>query len=219
MAIDTTTSVTVDVRARPNGVWTLVEELFDAGTVLVISASNDQCWSYADAVSAQCGPDGDPHALLSREKCIFPDAPVGALIGKIGGSTAGDKVGTMFVAGSFCVFRVPDGGGPLFLTINDESGGLENNSGTLKVTVATADQPEPAPAPAAATRCIPVSLCVPAGSFDPPASLGRKKSDDEKSGDQKPGDDNSGDDNSGDVKSSDDKTGDDDSSDDTSGSA
>jgi hypothetical protein len=160
MALNFEPLVSPLVRARPSGAWTFVDAIVDGGDVLKITASDEQRWSYADAATAHCGPDGDPQALLSRDKCIMPTAPVGALIGKIGGSTA-DTGGTTFLVGSFCVFRVPDGGGPLFLTINDESGGLENNSGWLHVTVEKADAPPAAPAPEPEPDCIPVLLYIP----------------------------------------------------------
>lgn len=121
------------VAARPDGLWTLVVEFVSGPALLRVTASADR-WQYADAAAAVCGADGDPDALLARAKCLLPAAPVGALIGKIGGSTAGAADGTLFVAGSTCVVRVPDEGGPLFLTINDEY--MKNNAGSIGVAVA-----------------------------------------------------------------------------------
>lgn len=143
------------IRAKPDGLWTLVREFVDGPAVMTIATTTDATWSYADSAKARCGPDGDSAAVLSRMKCLLPSAPVGALIGKFGGSTAdvaADKA-TMFVVGKFCVARVPDGGGPLFLTINDESGGMENNSGSVEVEVGeprATVKPKPDPTPCCA---------------------------------------------------------------------
>jgi len=38
--------------------------------------------------------------------------------------------------GSMCIFTVPEGGGSLFMTINDEMGGFDDNSGQMTVSVA-----------------------------------------------------------------------------------
>jgi hypothetical protein len=62
--------------------------------------------------------------------------PVGALIVKIGGSTAGVADGVVRVAGSSAVIQIDDKtSGPVFLTINDELTGLSDNSGELRVKI------------------------------------------------------------------------------------
>ncbi len=139
--------ILVTVRARPAGLWTLVSEFVDKAHVLKISAPNTTCWSYADAIEARCGPDGDPDALLSPAKCLVPSAPVGALVGKIGGSISGAADGQTFVVGSYCVVSVAAPGGPLYLTINDEAAGMGNNAGAVDVKIQIADLPEKPPAP------------------------------------------------------------------------
>jgi hypothetical protein len=74
--------------------------------------------------------------MIVRARCLLEKGPVGALIGKLGGSTAGSDDGTLFLAGQSCVVKVAQGnGGPLYLTINDEITGLGNNDGTISVEV------------------------------------------------------------------------------------
>jgi hypothetical protein len=137
------------VSARPTGLWTLVYDFVAGSQWLKITANPLGLWSYADSGRARCGPDGDPQAMLSPAVCLCKNAPVGALIAKIGGSTAGADDGPVFAVGTSCVLRVPDGGGPLYLTINDERAGMENNAGSLEITsiafapVAAAAAPAP----------------------------------------------------------------------------
>jgi hypothetical protein len=129
-------TITVSVRARPHGIWTPAKTLYRGSVWLEISVPGDQAWSYADAETARCGADGDPTALLSPARCLVATAPVGALIGKIGGSSAGiASDGPAFVVGRYCVVQVPEKGGSLYLTINDESAGFENNAGSIEVEI------------------------------------------------------------------------------------
>lgn len=124
-----------EVPAVPNGVWTEIIDFVDGGTVLRIAAKPDDKWRYA--VDRTCGPNGDPAAQIARTRCVFASAPVGSLIGKIGGSTASTSDGTVFAVGAQCVVKVGADGGPLYLTINDEESGMdaESNDGSLRVSV------------------------------------------------------------------------------------
>ena len=134
------------VPARPAGLWTLVADFVPPVSLLKLVADPHDRWSYADSREAICGPDGDRETFLARTDCLCPAAPVGALIGKIGGSAAGEKDSAAFTVGSSCVIAVPDGGGPLFLTINDEFSGMENNSDSITVTVYVRPAPRKADA-------------------------------------------------------------------------
>lgn len=60
---------------------------------------------------------------------------MGALICKVGGGTA-DLRGTIFSGGSHTIFTTPEAGGGLFMTINDEMTGFDDNSGDMTVSVA-----------------------------------------------------------------------------------
>jgi hypothetical protein len=131
------------VPAKPNGIWTLIHP-FIPGPLLMRIEAGDQRWGYAPGREAFCGADGDACALVARALCLAPTAAVGALIGKIGGSSAGISDGVVFVVGKSCVVRVDDGG-PLYLTINDTFDGMSNNVGEMRILSVTF-----APAPAKA---------------------------------------------------------------------
>jgi hypothetical protein len=120
----------IEVTAQPPGLWTVVKD-YISGPVDVWIVANGT-WFYAEDKS--CGPDGDLRALIGRSRCLCPSAPVAALIGKVGGSSAGTDDGFVFIVGSNCVAHI-DGRGPLYLTINDELTGMGNNRDALKVTV------------------------------------------------------------------------------------
>ncbi len=93
-----------------------------------------QTWEYAEGKS--CTADGDPRSTLWSSNAIFSEAPVGALIAKIGGSAAGIKDGEIRLVGHFAVLKFAKNfSGPLYLTINDELAGLPTNSGSLQVTI------------------------------------------------------------------------------------
>jgi hypothetical protein len=155
---------TLQIPARPAGLWTLVD-FIEGPAVLKITAKPGETWAYSDSLSAVCGADGDPHSLLSASKCLVPKAPVGALVGKIGGSTAGAETDTSFVVGSACIVKIADEGGALFLTINDESGGMDNNADGITVEIhqrparssGTLPQPQPDPASPTPTPPAPVA--------------------------------------------------------------
>ncbi len=129
------------IAARRTALWTLAYD--ELGPVqLKIEADPDELWSYAAAV--QCGPDGDLTSLIARDRCVCAKAPVGALIGKIGGSTAGVDDGRVFPVGSYCVVHLADGEGPLYLGINDEITGMANNDRALTVRISRRSLATPA---------------------------------------------------------------------------
>ena len=127
----------VSVPATPAaGMWSVALEWIEGPCRLCISADGE--WSFADEADAKCGPDGSPVSHIPASRCLNPDAPVGALIGKIGGSTADSSVeGTLrFVVGRYCAFRLAaEHSGPLFLTINDTRTGYADNGGQVQVTI------------------------------------------------------------------------------------
>ncbi len=122
------------IPAKPGGLWTMVIDYVDAATVLKIVAPEKAEWSYSPG--SACSANGDLTAMIGRSGCLLPAGPVGALIGKIGGSTAGSADGTIFLVGVTCVFTVDEkSGGPLYLSMNDEPSGFCNNTGQLAVDV------------------------------------------------------------------------------------
>lgn len=117
---------------HPGRLWTLLLEYVPPKSRLKIEASGT--WRYGSA-ELTCDADGDANPLLSAAACPIPEAPVGALIGKIGGSTIGRADGLLFASGVSCVLETGDAKGPLYLAINVPPGTVPSNAGTLQVTV------------------------------------------------------------------------------------
>jgi len=133
------------VDAKPKGVWTWAVDYVQGPALISIESTGS--WSYSSGKT--CGADGDLNGLITPQNAILSSAPIGALIVKIGGSTAGVNDGTIRVAGTRAVIQIDDKvSGPILLTINDEIGGLEDNGGKLAVTVSIAAVPGPPPAAA-----------------------------------------------------------------------
>ena len=89
---------------------------------------------------SKCTADGD--ASLSRsEPVALVGSATGALIAKVGGSTADVKTGAdellVFSAGRHCVFSVANAAksGSLYLGINDTTGSRTLVKGELEVTI------------------------------------------------------------------------------------
>jgi hypothetical protein len=120
------------ITSQPAGLWTPVIEYLPGGTLVRVMAWGT--WSYSGQIP-DCGPDGHRVSFIPPQRCLSKDAQVGALICKVGGGT-GDLKGTVFPVGSLSIFTVPDGGGALFMTINDEIGGFDDNLGQITVSIA-----------------------------------------------------------------------------------
>jgi hypothetical protein len=132
-----------EVPAKPQGLWTLVAEYVHGPALVKIEAPADGRWTYAER--GGCAADGDLLSLISPQACLLRGAPVGALIAKVGGSTAGTTDGTMFLVGRSCIYELDQSKrGPLYLTINDEPSGMDNNGGKLAVTISIKSLAEPA---------------------------------------------------------------------------
>lgn len=130
----------IRVKAKPEGIWTWAYDLVNGPALVKIEATGE--WSYSAGVT--CGPNGDLNSLLNPQHAILPEAPVGALLVKIGGSTAGLRDGDVHVAGSAAVIPVDENTrAPIFLTINDEPAGLSDNDGELTVKLFIARLPTP----------------------------------------------------------------------------
>jgi hypothetical protein len=111
----------LEVPAAPEGLWTRALEFVPPGTTLKLAARGT--WTYGEAATKppsplKCGPDGSPDS--TQTGLLMTDAPVGAVIAKIGGSTAGKTDGELFVVGSETVITADPQkrGGPLYLTMN-----------------------------------------------------------------------------------------------------
>jgi hypothetical protein len=129
--------IEIVVPARPTGVWTWAVD-YVKGPARILVEAVDGTWTYSSGRPA-CGADGDLESLLSADGTILPTAPSGALLVKIGGSTAGVNDGTVRVAGRKAYLEIEATvSGPVFLTINDQLGGMSDNAGELKVRVSIA---------------------------------------------------------------------------------
>lgn len=130
----------VKVKARPDGVWSLALEWVSGPAVLKFEAGDEE-WFYAEPDASKTRADGHLSSLLAAKSCLLPSAPVGALIGKIGGSSAGVSDGALFVVGKFCLIEIEKSKGPVYLTINDELTGFGNNRGEISVKISSRPLP------------------------------------------------------------------------------
>jgi hypothetical protein len=123
----------VEVKAKPDGIWTLVHEYIRSPALVEIEANDDE-WEYAPG--KKCSANGDLATTLRPQDAILTSAPVGALIAKVGGSTAGTTDGRLFVVGKRALLQLDQtSSGPLFLTVNDQPSGLQNNDKSIKVKI------------------------------------------------------------------------------------
>lgn len=140
----------VKVPGRPETLWTGALD-FVTPTKLYRIAVEPQSAAAAGGASLQdqrwtplsgqaCTADGDP--TLSRSEALVIDGcPAGALIGKIGGSTADSKPDSdkciLFSVGRHCVFSIsePTRAGALYLGINDARVAISGVAGQLEVRI------------------------------------------------------------------------------------
>ena len=118
------------IAAKPDALWTLVCEYIKGPLKLKIEATGT--WEYSPTKG--CGPDGSRQAGILAD-ALNPSAPLGTLIGKVGGSPA-DKPTSSFVAGSYVVIALDDKAeGALFFTMNDQIGHFEDHDKEITITV------------------------------------------------------------------------------------
>ncbi len=111
--------------------WIKVADSISGANKLKFCAIGE--WNITNTVYPDSGPDGAPGVAVPDNELILPGAPLGALLGKIGGSSAFQSIpkrenGTEiaipaenepFAIGTFCVLNIPNGlAGPLFIGIN-----------------------------------------------------------------------------------------------------
>ncbi len=160
----------VKVNAKPGGIWTWGNDWVEGPALIRIEATGT--WRYSQS-AGECTPDGDPASLLSARNTILPDAPVGSLLVKIGGGTAAFKDGKIFAAGQKAILQIDAGSsGPLLFTINDEPGGMSDNSGTVDVKIAVRKLQDAAPAPAPSQPPAQNQAAAPSGTAPVPKPAG-----------------------------------------------
>lgn len=122
-----------DVPALPaDGLWTMVRTQISGPAVIRIEARGR--WKPASGLP-ECGPDGLRHWAYGRDLLLTRKAPLGALIGKFGGSSSSIDETEIFVVGNVAVLQVDKATGPLFLTMNGASSHFQDHSGELIVTL------------------------------------------------------------------------------------
>jgi hypothetical protein len=114
-------------------IWTIALEYIEAPVVLRITCADNQKWTYSVATKKSCSPDGDPAAW--SDQSLLPTAPLGALIGKLGGSSC-DKLGQIFAIGTTCVISADQTfKGSLFLGMNDTISALADHGGAFDISI------------------------------------------------------------------------------------
>jgi len=116
--------------------WHCVTDVIRGPTHLRIAATGNW-WAMPDVLAA-CGPNGFTGLAFPADRVVLPDAPPGALIGRIGGSSASLKVDGAFPIGIDCVVQLPTNSvGPLFVSFNIVARPVFVGSFTIQVSTAT----------------------------------------------------------------------------------
>lgn len=124
---------THDIPARvDDGLWTMVRTQVSAPALMRIEASGR--WRVAPELP-ECGPDGLRHWAYGREGLLTRKAPLGALVGKFGGSGSAADETDVFVVGGLAVIQLEKASGPLYLTINGAPSCFSGHSGALTVLI------------------------------------------------------------------------------------
>ena len=126
--------------------WLMALDCFEGYTHLRITAGGK--WEMLPGLSIQCGPDGRSDIPIASDALLLPSCRPGALIGKIGGSSASldrpaapgaDPVAgepAVFAIGSACIVALKDLPlGPLFVGINIEARPLAKDCVYLRYRV------------------------------------------------------------------------------------
>jgi hypothetical protein len=102
-----------------SAVWLKVSDHVSAGKLLKVSAEGE--WTFLPDFAGKCSPDGFLGLPLPYDKLLVPTTALGALIGKLGGSSADQKDGTLFTIGKFTIVAA-EKGGPLYVGVNAAQG-------------------------------------------------------------------------------------------------
>lgn len=128
--------------------WQLVVDFIEDVNLLRIVAKGE--WEALPGIAPHCGPDGLAGLPVTGDALILPSCRIGTLIGKLGGSSAGDPPTTpaegstaavapgVFAIGTGCLVPIPTGvRGPLFIGLNSHARPIALSSLTLSVWGAT----------------------------------------------------------------------------------
>ena len=138
---------TITVEAKGHSLWTVALPYISGPAKVRFTADVASRWKVG---TEECGPGGLRKGLFDS---MLPTAPLGALIGKLGGgdsdcpaflrpedaSTAIAAMTGVFAVGSYCVLDVKASDhGAVFLTVNDKVSGFAEHGGAIEVKVAVA---------------------------------------------------------------------------------
>ena len=116
--------------------WHRVTDVIRGPTHLLIAATGS--WTAIPEVLAACDPIGFAGLSLPPDRVVLPDAPPGALIGRLGGSSASLKADGAFPIGLDCVAQLPPNSvGLLFVSFNIVARPVDVASFTIEVSTAT----------------------------------------------------------------------------------
>lgn len=124
---------TPSVSPSQTSLWRMIVP--DTGVSTSLKFVADGSWKLKESVIPQCGMDGAPGLSVPDDQLILGGCPFGALIGKIGGSSAFHQspdgeaadvtkrpmLNDPFAIGSYCVLKLPEQNhptGPLFIGFN-----------------------------------------------------------------------------------------------------
>jgi hypothetical protein len=120
--------------ASVHGLWLPVTDLLPAKRLIKLQASGN--WACFGRAVPTCGPEGYLDYGVPPDQLMVADSPTGALIGKIGGSTAGrSKDGTLFPIGTLCVLSPLEKAVPLFVAVNGGGRGGAYEFADLRIDI------------------------------------------------------------------------------------
>lgn len=132
--------------------WRMVIDFIEDVNILRIAAEGE--WEAWPGVAPRCGPDGFAGLAPDPKELILPTCLIGALIGKLGGSSAGLDAPApapegkppissgAFAIGTGCLVTIPAGThGPLFIGINSRARPIALTGLRLQVWGGTIAQP------------------------------------------------------------------------------
>ena len=119
----------------PESAWTPAVEYLAPNRLYRIKVKGSSAKWTLEGAKSDCGPDGIEVPPRSGDP-VCPGSPYGALIGKIGGSTA-DKAGSIIAIGRYCVCKAADAAkaGPLYLGVNDQYEWMTKVKGQIEVEI------------------------------------------------------------------------------------
>ncbi len=121
-----------------DGPWLRIADYISKGKVVKCTASG--AWRYLPEHAQHCDADGFLGLPLPCDQLLVPSSPLGSLIGKLGGSSADQKDGTIFAIGRFTMLTVPDKEPcALFVTVNSMKGARIGALERLDLKVEIAD--------------------------------------------------------------------------------